>query len=544
LTEIAEERELSPAASKTNGRGLDLLARAYQEPPLSAAEEKRIARLAELGDRAARERLINSHLRLVIHLARQYARRPEDVPDLVQDGLVGLIDAVDRFDWRRPNRFSTYAAFSIRRAIFRSHQGLIRIPEHRREKAWTVKRARQQLRNQLGREPEASELAAATGLGEDAVELALQGPPLVVSADEGGTNGDAPPLLDQLPGEDDVFDHLEARERRRALDTAFASLPMRFRRLFTLRYGLDGGAPLPLAEAGSMLGLDRHQAYRLEAAGLKRLARDHTLRQAVGRLRSLFPFGLASPWSLLKGSFAGGSGVKAAAAVAVAIGSTAAVSAWQHIGPFAHHVPPTAPAQAAPNQVAAVAVTGSPAPTAAAAEQFGGLALPVPPTAIASAAEPPARSSPPQNEQEATGGTAGTPTASNTTSPPSTPSAAEPQAGASDRESQPYSDDSPSKTAPTSGDDTNGTDGLVQSSAGSAVEAVNEAVSALPLPEPIASVADGALETIGGGIDALPAVDDVLPPGASSEPPPLTVPDIVETVGNVSETAGGLPGSP
>jgi RNA polymerase primary sigma factor len=500
-----------------------LQARAHSEPPLSAAEEQRLARLAELGDVKARERLVNAHLWLVTHIAREHARNRGDLPDLVQEGLVGLLRAVDRFDWRRGNRLSTYAAFWIRQAMLRSTQGLIRVPEHRREQSWAVARARQRLTSELGREPSVAELAAVTGAAEHAVELALEGAPSTVSFEgDGRKTADAAPLDERLPSEDDIEAEIELRERRQALGAALASLPDRLRAMLQLRYGLDGERPLSLAEAGSRLGLNRHQAYRLEAAGLERLSRDGGLRQAVGklpqRLRSLFPFGLGAPWAALKGAFSADAGVKAAAALVV-VGGATAISAWQHLGPFGPEAPsrPGPVSQGArpgPTEAAAP-VPPSPTPPASARQRLGK----APETPGRRHAKPPR----PQAQQAPVAAASASQESSRAPTPAEPPDAGSsrpPAAGKPPRQEQPQGTQS----------------GGLGQAPGDVVDSVKGVVSSLPLPPPVDQVADAAITTVEAVVDSLPPLPEVTLPDVPSGGSP----DVGGTLDDAGSGAGGL----
>jgi RNA polymerase primary sigma factor len=222
---------------------------------LRPPEELELARRIERGDLAAKDRMVCANLRLVVSVARQYAGPGLPFLDLVQEGMLGLIRAVEKFDWRKGYRFSTYATWWIRQSVERARDGkgdAIRLP------VGLVRRQR--------------------AAGEDAVPAAR----VVTSLDRPvGDGEDAATLGDLLP--DDApspFEHAEAAIRRRALEAALDELPERERHVLWLRYGLAGADPEPLREVGRRLGLTAERVRQIERAALSRLARHETLRAA------------------------------------------------------------------------------------------------------------------------------------------------------------------------------------------------------------------------------------------------------------------------
>ena len=243
---------------------------------LTAAEEVALAKQIERGDAAAKERMINSNLRLVISIAKRYQGHDVPLLDLVQDGVIGLNRAVEKFDWRRGFKFSTYATWWIRQACQRAIAGqsrTIRVPSHVEERRVKLARARRQLETRLGREPTREELAEATGLSKEHVNEALDVAEARVSlnqsvgAEDEGELGD----LFRDPSADDPAERAFESLERLGIRRSVASLPERERRVIELRFGLDGD-PQPLESIGKELGISRERVRQLEADALAQLA--------------------------------------------------------------------------------------------------------------------------------------------------------------------------------------------------------------------------------------------------------------------------------
>ncbi len=243
-------------------------------PLLTAAEEVALAKRVERGDRAAKERMINSNLRLVVSIAKRY--RGHDVPfgDLIQDGVIGLNRAVEKFDWRKGFKFSTYATWWIRQAVQRSVAGqgrTIRVPTHVHERRQTLRRHARKLETELGREPTYEELAKSTGLELRHVEeaLGIAEARVSLSAPVGDDDGE---LVDLFADEaaDSPAELAEDALRARAVREALADLPERERRVLELRFGVDV-EPQSLEAIGKELGLTRERVRQLEAKALSKL---------------------------------------------------------------------------------------------------------------------------------------------------------------------------------------------------------------------------------------------------------------------------------
>ena len=242
---------------------------------LTAAEEVALAKRIERGDAAAKERMINSNLRLVVSIAKRYQGHGLPLGDLIQEGVIGLNRAVEKFDWRRGFKFSTYATWWIRQACQRaiSNQSTtIRIPTHVHERRVRLNRARQRLEATQGTPPTAEDLAAATGLELRHVEEALDAVEastslnVPIGSDEDGELGD----LFSDPAALDPVEEAAAALERRTVRNAVSRLPERERRIIELRFGLDG-EPQTLEAIGRKLGMTRERARQLEQEALVKL---------------------------------------------------------------------------------------------------------------------------------------------------------------------------------------------------------------------------------------------------------------------------------
>jgi RNA polymerase primary sigma factor len=304
-----DEEELSALRAELEERGVELITAPHAEPVirpvahvsgatdsltlfmneagryplLTAAEEVALAKRVERGDLAAKERMINSNLRLVVSIAKRYQGHGLQLGDLIQEGVIGLNRAVEKFDWRKGFKFSTYATWWIRQACQRAvsnQSATIRVPTHVHERRVKLNRARQRLQAATGEEPTQEELAKATGLDLRYVEEALGAVEASVSLNQAvGSDGEGE-LGDLFADPNSVDPEAEAAEalRARSVRDAVRRLPERERRVLELRFGFDG-EPTSLEQIGRELKISRERVRQVERDALAAL--EHQLADVV-----------------------------------------------------------------------------------------------------------------------------------------------------------------------------------------------------------------------------------------------------------------------
>jgi RNA polymerase primary sigma factor len=253
-----------------------------QRALLTGAEEVALAKRIERGDTAAKNRMIESNLRLVVANAKRYRGLGLPFLDLIQEGIIGLIRAVEKFDHRRGFKFSTYATWWIRQAMQRALQQqsrTIRIPVHVGQELARVRSAERRLSAERGRDPTLEEVAAEVGLAVDQLEELRAAERIPVSL-EARVGSDGETELGALLPEDgpSPFDELEVELAEVSIRKALERLDERGRKVIELRFGIGGNEPLPLREVAKQMGLSAEGVRKLERRALRTLAEERELQ--------------------------------------------------------------------------------------------------------------------------------------------------------------------------------------------------------------------------------------------------------------------------
>jgi RNA polymerase primary sigma factor len=250
---------------------------------LTAAEEVELAKRIERGDAQARQRMISSNLRLVVSIAKRYQGRDLPLLDLIQEGIIGLVRAVEKFDWRRGYKFSTYATWWIRQAVKRGladRARTIRIPVHIVEREQTIARIESGLLAALGHAPTVEEVADAAGLQPEQVREVRAAARTVTSLDVPVADEAGAATLGELvsaegtPPEEEIAVELGLDAVRAAVE----ALPEPARTVIELRYGLRTGEPASLTEVGRRLGISRERVRAVEQEALEHLGAERELQ--------------------------------------------------------------------------------------------------------------------------------------------------------------------------------------------------------------------------------------------------------------------------
>ena len=283
-----QETGTPDAARATGDESIEDTMRLYlneinRVPLLTAAQEIELAKRVEAGDAAARRRLVDANLRLVVNVAKRYAAGGLPLLDLIQEGNLGLMQAVERFDWRRGFKFSTYATWWIRQAITRSLSNdsrTVRLPVHVVEALRKIRKVTPELAQSMEREPTPTELGEVLGMAPERVVEIVRASRSPMSLEQPvGEDGDES-LADFVedPDPDTADRALLAGTLREDLHRALAILPDRQQTILVRRFGLDGQEPWTLDQIGAHFGVTRERIRQLQVEALRKLKRSSVSR--------------------------------------------------------------------------------------------------------------------------------------------------------------------------------------------------------------------------------------------------------------------------
>ena len=270
-----KEKELNIPAFSGEDDMRQYLREIRSYPRLTQEEERELARRCASGDEEAIRQMVNSNLRLVVSVAREYAGRGVPLLDLVQEGSIGLLAAAKKLDYTLDYRFSTYATKWIRQGVTRSlynHGALIRVPVHTAERIRKIEQARTALVQETGEEPDVAQIAQRCGIGEDKVSELMRLHPEICSLDApaGNEEGTLGILVEDIQSRK-PYEELVHEELVQTMDSLLAALNERQQQVLRLHFGMEDGVCRSLEEIGTILGISKERARQIEKQAMEKL---------------------------------------------------------------------------------------------------------------------------------------------------------------------------------------------------------------------------------------------------------------------------------